>query len=167
MSKLFQIKILFPISISLLAIAIIVAFLTSAGFIKGVNKQNQQTEVKGETISVTKSPTPTITPTPTAEIENEPTIYKQPVIQYIEPTDTPIPTPTAQPTAQSPYSNFQDKQAYCRDVAAEVVRRIASDPEMRADLQYIQGEVGSDVTKYLNDSTYTNAYQTCLSSMSQ
>ncbi len=159
-------KIFLPASISLLAVAIIVASLTSSGFIRGLSKEKQLTEVKGENVSVTKSPTPTITPKPTTEVETESTVYKQPVVQYV-PTNTPIPTSTAQPAMQSPYSNFQDKQAYCRDLAAQVVQKIASDSEMREDLQWIQGEVGSDVIKYLNDSTYTNAYQSCLSKIQQ
>lgn len=159
-------KIFLPASISLLAVAIIVVSLTSSGLIKGVSKEKQLAEVKGETISITQSPT--ITPIPTVILKKKlkvDTYITPTLIPTAEPTNTPIPTPTIQPTTQSPYTNFQDKQAYCRDVAAEVVRRIASDPEMRKDLQWIQGEVGSDVTKYLNDSTYTNAYQMCLSKM--
>lgn len=87
-------KFFLPASISLFAIAIIVATLTSSGLIKGVSKQNQQAEVKGETISVTKSPTPTITSTPTVEVKKEPTFYKQPAEKYI--------APTAMPTIQKP-----------------------------------------------------------------
>lgn len=85
-------KFFLPASISLFAIAIIVATLASSGLIKGVSKQNQQAEVKGEAISVTKSPTPT----PTIEIKTEPTVYKQPVEQHIAPTAIPTPTPTIQ-----------------------------------------------------------------------
>ncbi len=163
----FMRKFFLPASISLFAVAIIVASLASTSLIKGVSKEKQLAEVKGESISITQSPTPTITPTSTIEINREPTVYIQPAVKYIEPTSTPIPTPTIQSANQPAYSNYQDKQAYCRDVAAEVVRKIASDPEMRKDLQWIQGEVGSDVTKYLNDSTYTNAYQTCLGKVPQ
>ncbi len=95
-------KFFLPASISLFAVAIIIATLTSSGFIKGTSKEKQLAEVKGESISVTKTPTPTITPIPTIEVKREPTVYKQPVEQYIAPTLIPTFEPTAIPTIQKP-----------------------------------------------------------------
>ncbi|MDP2637800.1 MAG: hypothetical protein Q8P26_01950 [Candidatus Levybacteria bacterium] len=93
MGKFFQIKIFLPTSIGLLAIAIIFASLSSIGLITGVSKERKIKEVKGEAVLVTQTPAPTMTPTPTVEIKRQPTVYKQPVEQYIAPTAIPTPTP--------------------------------------------------------------------------
>jgi hypothetical protein len=108
-------KVFLPVSISLLSIAIIVVSLASSGLIKGVSKEKQLAEVKGEAISVTQTLIPTITPTPTVVIK------KDQVETYITPTPTLIPTiePTATPTIQKP-----DNRAKL-DVIANQFKKIA------------------------------------------